>query len=902
VPGGHGSGVAVSSVGETVYVADSSAGVVDVYTRAAPGKPTVAGELVSEVTSESAGFSAEIDPQSEAGEAQTEYVFQYGPCASPSACASSPYPKSLPASAASLASDFAGHGVSVHPQGLLPGATYHFRVVAHNAHGAAEGVEEKNFTTQTAGGELVLPDGRQWEMVSPPDKLGAPLQPILGDGGVVAASVRGDAMTYLAQTPTESQPQGDADLVQVFSTRTSGGWRTQDLATPHEVSPGIALGTGGEYSFFSEDLSLAVAHPLGPLDHRISDEASEQTPFLRTNYLNGNPAEQCTPPLMHCYRPLVTAATGHENVPAGTVFGGEALCIRYEAFFCGPEFVGASPDAKHVILESKVPLTKDAGQVAGGQNLYEWSEGTLSFIGDGTVGFNNKSRGTSARHAVSNDGSRVIIGGQAQGLEGLLLRDTATGKTVQLDAAEPACLAEPKPKCESGGGESNLASEFQLASSDGSRVFFTDKRRLTKDSGARFELTHKGTIQLSDLYEYDLNAPEGHRLKDLTPLGAGEEAAAVRGVLGASEDGSWIYFVANGKLTPDAVHGTCGVNDRLEHMCNLYALHFNNGAWEAPRLIAVLSSEDESAWTSNLVGHTAQVSPGGGWLEFMSQRPLTGYDNRDASSGKPDEEVYLYRAGADTLVCASCNPTGARPSGRELTRQLVDAVGIWSNRWVAANVPGWAPYKLATALNQPRYLSDTGRLFFNSNDALVPQDVNGTEDVYQYEPLGFENAEGKHRCTLESATFSARSGGCVGLISSGTSSEESALLDASETGGDVFFLTASKLAPQDYDTSLDVYDAHECTTSSPCVAPAAAVPPPCITEASCKASPTPQPGIFGAPSSATFSGAGNVIPTPTSKGVPKKKTVKCKRGFTKKHNKCVKKAKAKRRTNRKGRK
>ena len=35
----------------------------------------------------------------------------------------------------------------------------------------------------------------------------------------------------------------------------------------------------------------------------------------------------------------------------------------------------------------------------------------------------------------------------------------------------------------------------------------------------------------------------------------------------------------------------------------------------------------------------------------------------DAVSGQPDEEVYLYDAVANRLVCVSCNPTGARPVG-----------------------------------------------------------------------------------------------------------------------------------------------------------------------------------------------------------------------------------------------
>jgi len=283
-------------------------------------------------------------------------------------------------------------------------------------------------------------------------------------------------------------------------------------------------------------------------------------------------------------------------------------------------------------------------------------------------------------------------------------------------------------------------------------------------------------------------------------------------------------------------------------------------AWGAPRLVAVLSADDGSDWGASGGGpgeQTARVSPNGRWLTFMSDRSLTGYDNRDAASGKPDEEVYLYHQGTG-LTCASCNPTGARPEGYEIgnNARLNDSQGIWpSSAWVAANVPGWTGFNVAYARYQSRYLSDSGRLFFNSSDALVPQDVNGTGDVYEYEPPGIGN------CTSASVTFSERSGGCVDLISSGRSPEESGFLDASENGGDVFFLTSAKLSPKDVDTSIDVYDAHECSGASPC--PSEPVTPPtCSTGDSCKPAPTPQPEIFGAPASATFSGPGNLLAEP----------------------------------------
>jgi NHL repeat len=278
------------------------------------------------------------------------------------------------------------------------------------------------------------------------------------------------------------------------------------------------------------------------------------------------------------------------------------------------------------------------------------------------------------------------------------------------------------------------------------------------------------------------------------------------------------------------------------------------------KLVAELSAEDSkdfSTDTQHLSELTLRVSPDGRWLTFMSQRELTGYDNHDAVSGKPDEEVYVYDAVAGRLVCASCNPTGSRPVGVEEEQfkfgSLTGTARIWpGNTWIAASVPGW---KESPSRYQSRYLADNGRLFFDSSDALVPGDVNGTQDVYQYEPVGVGD------CSPASSTFSQSKGGCVGLISSGKSAEESGFMDASENGSDVFFLTTAKLSPQDYDTAVDIYDAHECTTSAPCFASQSVLPPPCVTGDACKPSRSPQPAVFGSPSSATFSGAGNVSPS-----------------------------------------
>ena len=58
--------------------------------------------------------------------------------------------------------------------------------------------------------------------------------------------------------------------------------------------------------------------------------------------------------------------------------------------------------------------------------------------------------------------------------------------------------------------------------------------------------------------------------------------------------------------------------------------------------------------------------------------------------------------------------------------------------------------------------------------------------------------------------------GCVALISSGESPEESVFEDASVSGEDVFFYSSSRLSTRDLDGSRSVWDAHVCSVSSLC--------------------------------------------------------------------------------------
>lgn len=423
-------------------------------------------------------------------------------------------------------------------------------------------------------------------------------------------------------------------------------------------------------------------------------------------------------------------------------------------------------------------------------NLYEWNQGETQlkpvnilpgggFATDAFVGNENV---TSSGNSANTVGAISADGSQVvwdQPNGPTYLRDMATETTVQLQ------------------------SSFQAASVDGTKVFLSD--------GGDLYLYESATEKASDM-TVDTNPSD--------PLGA-----AVMGVIGANSDGSKVYFVAEGALAPGATSGPARgcIEGEPSGRCNLYVLHEEDGAWHTT-FIAALPSADGSVWSQSLLNRTSRVSPSGRFLAFSSTASLTGYDNRDANSGQLDSEVFIYDSVTQRLVCASCNASGARPTA-------------------GSELPGWEAFRLPVAIYQPRYLSDSGRLFFESADALLPRDTNGQKDVYEWEPPGTGSCAGGP--------------GCLGLVSTGTGAAPASFLDADAAGENAFFITRDRLLPQDFDDNVDLYDARVCTSASPCIAPAGAQPAPCAATDACRAAPNPQPSVFGAPASATFSGAGN---------------------------------------------
>jgi len=831
---------------------------------------SIDSESLSQVTSVSVRLEAAINPHGLA----TEFHFEYGRSAS--------YEASLPVPAGETGDGTADVSVSLLVEGLTPGTTYHYRVVADNSAGTVDGPDQV-FATQT-GGAVRLMDGRAWEMVSPPEKHGSSLESLTQEGGVIQAAQDGSGLAYIAKAPVVTQPAGSRSLAdtQLLATRTGGVWGTQDIATAHEAVAGIVAGRLSEYRLFSPDLSSALVEPEG--SSPLSVQASERTPYLRHD-------TTCQESQATCYQPLVTgcpppgelcqpAVQELEDVPPGTKFGAlEIGGVRSAS--TGVEFVAATPDLSHVVLSAPQTLTEGFDAGMGEEALYEWSAGkppteslapvsilpgeeSAAAQGGASLG----SGGADVRNAISEDGSRVFF---ESNQSHLFVRDMEKGQTVQLDAPQEGAA----------GGIS--AGEFEDASANGAKAFFMDTARLTPGATSK--------TNEPDLYMCTVGEAAGRltcTLQDLTiDPHPGEAANAQGAVLGASETGELVYFVANGALT-EGEGATPGA----------FNLYVRNTVTDRTRLVAVLSNADGPDWEAgggnhnNLGELSARVSANGRYLAFMSQRSLTGFDNRDAISGEPDEEVYLYDEATGRLACASCDPTGARPVGvfdvepGFIPPLLVDRTQLWGGRGLAGSIPGWTSVEKVKAIYQSRYLDDDGRLFFDSPVDLVSQDANGVEDVYEYEPQGVGPQAA--RCGPEAASGSeafkpervaevqgravAEGAGCVGLVSSGASGEESAFLDASgmgpggEEGEDVFFLTAAKLSPADADSDLDVYDAHVCSAVAPCPVAQASLPPACAAVEACRAAGSSQPATGSAlPTATSVAPEGNVAPPPPAK-------------------------------------
>jgi hypothetical protein len=809
------------------------------------------GVSMTEATLDAGG----LDPKG----AETSYYFEYAPAAEGlggSGTVLTPV-GTLPAS-------IAGRQVSVRITGLQPGTTYVFRLVASNVGGDLQGAGEENFDTQAlsllpgggcpdevfrVGAGAYLPDCRAYELASPVDKAGLNVEGF-PDLLQAAADPSGKepAVTWYSQAASGFAAGGGdhQEYLSLLSSTSGGSWSTQRLSTPEE-SAGERVGYLGS----SPDLGYALVV--------AGNEANDEMNLLLIDTATG------------AVTPVVSLATdSFEN------FSDDAV----------------AQDGSWVLFESAVPLTTSVAGAAGKTNLYRWeaATGRVSLVGVRPTGSGEKEKtlpggsfggaydwwnetlsggGASADlyveaiHAASPDGDQIYLTAGGTG-QIYLRRGLTTGAAKTIQVSKPATGAHPAAE---------HPAAFQEATPDGSFAFFRSSEKLTADA------TTGPSEEGRDLYRWEEGNEE---LVDVTP-DPGEEAAGgarVEGLLGASSDGSSGYLVALGHLAPGATAGKRNIYRFEEEPSGafriLYVAPLGEGSAEPQNWSPSSYGQRQLA---HYVGKSSRVTSDGGELVFTSSNAqITGYENAgcgpEVHPNEPCSEIFMYSTATGHVVCLSCDPTGSRPSGNAT---LTDG-----------DINAHLTPEAEPAAQLTRNVSADGdRVFFETPDSLVSGDENGAPDC-TYGVHAFSQPQAQPSCmdVYEweapgapggTCTQMEVNGGCLYLLSTGTSDQASFFVDASSEGNDVFIATLSQLVPVDKDQSYDLYDVHvDGGLASQQVEPDT----PCESAGACQGVGASPAGSQSTPGTASFQGPGNLSTQhPAS----------CKKGSVRKHGKCVKK-------------
>jgi hypothetical protein len=652
--------------------------------------------------------------------------------------------------------------------------------------------------------KAALPDQRRYELVSPPQKQGSDISV---DSTRTRVAIEGNAVLF-------SSLGGFADLrgtgvaTEYLSQRVPGkGWMTHAVTPLQEPRSFEKIVFGAPEPRYvgqgSDDLAVGI--------------------FLSNRRLTADGANVDLVPNFYLRDDLRTPGAGsYELVTDSQQPVSSAGAYK-------PWFAGTSKDFTHIVFSSILPLVPgvpDQPPSCGAPpffsllfcdpQLYEWvkdqgiravgilpeSEG--GGLAPRSIAGQGQSAGAPTPHVVSEDGSRIIFTVQSDfgAPEGRIYMRENGSTTLRINASERT--EEP---------DTERPATYWNASEDGSIVYFTTFEQLTDDDT-------NGTV---DLYQWRRSSPSGSRLTRVSVDEQPDDPPNdVSGVLAASPDGSYVYFVAASQLVE-------GAPPRPESTETLLF------GWHAGEVFYVGTASDlfdllPIAGTGT-TDTAVRVSRDGTKLMFTSRAKvgLTGYDNADsticpfAAGGGGCNEVYLFSADPDggsggTLVCISCRPDGSRAQGD------------------AAVLQRFATGGSAGGEARPRFLSDGGeRAFFSTVEPLVAEDTNGqVGDVYSYDVRTGE----------------------LGLISSGRSPSPSFFLGASSNGDDVFFATREQLVASDVDSSFDLYDAR---VRGGFPEP---VPPPDCERERCRGTVSPSTGLPGPGGSLEFEGAVQTSPRP----------------------------------------
>lgn len=753
--------------------------------------------------------------------------------------------------------------------GLAPGV-YHLRLVASNGGGSAasapttfsveatgtcanEALRSEQTSETLPAGTTKMPNCMALEMATPPAKENQPVKEGQPNNSI---ALDGDHVFFRSDASlAETAGVVNVDFGDVYvASRDHDGWTTRATV----LRP---------MSIFSDPVGLApdltswfqVAPETEDLNNELKYQAFRST--------LGGPATPFSLLLLTADAPQASATYAgssadashlylHPTPPPGTPASGEASPAR---FLPGdPKPAGSGARSNVYVLT----LGED-GQPAPLQLLARdrfgkaWGASCGARVGGDMEPSNPAGAAPQRVHiqgAISEDGSRVYFSTRPSQPEGVSCNGT-NNKVRILERAEtldgPVITELVQNECTRVApacNQTNGDDYFQGASADGSKVYFTTTRQLVDsdlDSGTSCGLA-LGAATGCDLYLYEKLPGGGHNLiqvsaGDATDPTRGAGAKVLNNIAGISTDGSHVYFASQGVLTtrPNEFGAVA-----IAEQPNLY-LYERDSDYPGGRtvFIGALASGDagelwgkkiEAFGPSSVYPVPAMDAAGdkiggdGHVLLFRSKAQLAPNDTDESR-----RDIYRFDSQTGSLECVTCLPGGDSAAA--------EVHGAESGGLAEANPQGPAFASLG------RWVSEDGdSVVFQTAAPLLPGDANGSPDDYLWRD------------------------GQLTLLP-GAASEGGPTI--SGDGNSVAFRRSERLLPaEDGDSAADIY----------VLRAGGGFPIPPVKQI-CEGERCQEPfhsqSQLTVPASETAGGS-NVSPEP--------RPARCRKGFVRRHGKCVK--------------
>lgn len=422
--------------------------------RTAQSAPSVQTGGAVDITASSATVNGSITPYG----LQTTFHFEYG--------TTTDYGSSVPVGAEAIAGGgTAARSFSRPVDGLAPGTTYHFRLVAQNAAGVTYGADQ-TFVTAAAN-----QPGRGYEQVTPVDKDGADINSHFG----FQAKADGSALEYstlAAPADATSSPWNSRFL----SVRGASDWTSGQQLDPPLSSTRA----------YTDSLTLAVSddftHALVATNRRLADGGEDGAANLYVRDVASN-----------TYKYVASS-------------GASAALATMTGLAQANMFLKGAPDFSWVVFASRVPLLPGVTGTA----LYRWSASGLQLVStatDGSISSGNayyEDQQVGAIRTVSDDGSRVYFTMIDGSQPGVYVSDRGQVRAISVSQL-------------SGAPATPHVGQFVGASRDGRyAIFYSDQ--LTTDAPAGVA---------SSLYQYDASNGNLKYLGAAASFGGTVEPSAV---------------------------------------------------------------------------------------------------------------------------------------------------------------------------------------------------------------------------------------------------------------------------------------------------------------------------------------------------------------------------------------